>query len=86
MNKSWQVAVVELDRRDIHGDCQRLRPRCRFATGFTQNPFAQRNDEAALLGNRDKYVRRDHAALRDIASGPMLQNRWFRLTLFSACG
>src|ERR1019366_9869520 len=54
MDEPWQVAVAELDRRDIDPNGQRLRPGCCFATGLTQNPFAHRNDETALFGDRDK--------------------------------
>src|ERR1035437_5438287 len=69
MDGPRQVALAELDWRDIDRNGQRLRPGCGFATGLTQNPFAHRNDETALFGDRDKRAGCDHAAFWTLPAG-----------------
>ena len=57
MHQAGQVAVAELHRRKVDGDLQRLRPGRRLAAGLAQDPFADRDDQAALLGERDERRR-----------------------------
>src|SRR4030095_12893476 len=64
MDDRRQVALTELRRREVDGDLQRLRPGRRFAAGLPQNPFADRDDQTALLDQRDKDIRRYDAAAR----------------------
>ena len=70
MNQSHEVAVAELNRRQIDRDLQRLRPRGRFAAGFAEHPFADLHDQAALLGDWNEGRGRNHAALRIVTSAP----------------
>ena len=56
MDQRRQIAMAKLDRRDIDSDTQRLRPRRCFAAGFAQDPFAERDDFSALLGQRDELA------------------------------
>src|SRR5450759_6028396 len=69
MDEPWQVAMAKLDRRDIDRNGQRPRPGCGFATGLAQNPFAHRDDETALFGDRDKRTGWDHAAFWTLPAG-----------------
>jgi len=46
-----QIAVTELDRREIDRNLQRVRPACGFTAGFAQHPFAHADNEAAFLGD-----------------------------------
>src|SRR5674476_322593 len=69
MDEPWQVAMAKMDRRDIDRNGQRLRPGCGFATGLAQNPFAHRDDETALFGDRDKRTGWDHAAFWTLPAG-----------------
>ena len=39
MNEAWQVAMVELDRRDVDGNGERPRPGCGFTTGLRAAPI-----------------------------------------------
>ncbi len=64
MHQLRQVAVLELHRRQVDGDAQRPRPGRRLAAGGAQNPFAELDDDAALLGQRDEGAGRDHALAR----------------------
>ena len=56
--------MPELDRRKIDRDPQRARPRRSLAAGLAQDPFADRNDQAALLGERNECPGGHHAARR----------------------
>ena len=58
------VAVAELRRRQIDRDDERLRPVGRVAAGSAQHPFAERNDEAGILGDGNEMGRRDLAVHR----------------------
>ncbi len=75
MDELRQIAVMELDRRDVHRNPQRIGPRRGFLTGLTQDPFAERNDLRALFGDRNKGLGRYPAAFRAVpacqASKPM---------------
>jgi hypothetical protein len=64
MYQPRQVVVPELGGREIDGYLQRRGPRRCFAAGFTQDPFADRNDEAAFLGERNERIRGDPTAAR----------------------
>src|SRR5262245_11721825 len=64
MHQSRQVAVTELYRRKIDCDAQRPRPRGRLAASGSQNPFAERNDQAAFLGKRHEGAWRHQAVTR----------------------
>src|SRR5487761_2709694 len=39
-----------------------------LSAGFIEHPFAQRDDEPAALGQRNEFVRRDHALFRMLPS------------------
>ena len=54
MHEAGQVAVAELHRRKIDADLQRRCPGRRLAAGFAQRPFADLDDHAVLLGERDE--------------------------------
>src|SRR5664280_1451049 len=69
MDEPRQVAVAELHRRDIDRNGQRLRPGCGFVTSLTQDPFAYRDDETALLSNGNKRGGWDHAAFWTLPAG-----------------
>ena len=62
-----QVLLPELARREVDRDPQarmpRL-PRLRLRAGFAQHPFADRHDEAGLLGERDELGRRHQPMVR----------------------
>ena len=73
VNETRQIAVMELDRRNIDRDDQRFGPARRLAAGLAQRPFAERNNEAALLGDRDKGRRRHHAPGRAVPAGQRLE-------------
>src|SRR5215211_2947462 len=64
MDKARQIAMAKLDGRKVDRDVQRPRPGCRLAAGFTQNPFADRDDEPALFRQRNEGVWRNVAAAR----------------------
>ena len=65
--------MAKLHRREIDGDLERLRPRRRLAAGLAQDPFADRDDEAALLGERNEVAGRDQAALRMLPAHQRLE-------------
>ena len=73
MDQSGQVAVAELHRRQIDRDLQRLGPGCRLAARLAHDPLAHRDDQPALLGERDEGAGRDHAALRMLPSNQRLE-------------
>src|SRR5450756_1444449 len=49
-----ETAVPELDRRQIDGNLDAMRPGRRLDAGAVQGPFADRDDQAGLFGNGDK--------------------------------
>src|SRR5581483_9288566 len=49
--------MPELHRRQIDGNLQRHLPIHRCTAGGLENPGAERHHQAALLGNRNKFVR-----------------------------
>ena len=56
-NDMRQITVLELNRRKIHRDLQIVRPRGRLGAGFSQCPFADRDNQADLLGERNEIGR-----------------------------
>ena len=64
MDEARQVAVLELHRRQIDGDMQRPRPRCGLAACRAQDPFAERDDQPAFLGERDEGAGRHKPVAR----------------------
>ena len=58
------VAVAELRGRQVDGDDQRLGPFDRVGAGAPQHPFAERDDQAGILGHGDEMSRRDLAVHR----------------------
>jgi len=57
--------LPELPRRQIDrhgaGGQSLILPRAQLAAGFAQHPFADRQNKPALLGDRDEFLRTDHA-------------------------
>lgn len=64
MDRTFEIAGLELDRRQIDGDLQRPRPGCRLAARFPQDPFADLDDQPVLLGKRNELIRRHEAPRR----------------------
>src|SRR5262249_18032701 len=64
VDQARQVAVTELHRRQVDGDLERVRPRCRLAAGLAQRPFADLEDATAPLRQRDEDAGRHQAARR----------------------
>src|ERR1035437_6534626 len=62
-NRLYQIAALELDWREIYGHFARERPSHRFCASLAQDPLAQRDDEADLLGQWNEVGRQNHAAL-----------------------
>ncbi len=62
-----QVLVLELLGRQVDRDAQQAPrqalPGARLAAGGAQHPFADRHDQAGLLGQRDEFGRRHQSAL-----------------------
>ncbi len=58
-----EVGAAELQRRDIDGN-KDAGPGLGVEAGAAQHQFAERDDQAAVLGDRDELGRRDLAALR----------------------
>ena len=59
-----QTPVAELGRRQVHRQAHVVGPLGRLGAGVAQDPLAQRDDQADLLGQRDEVGRRDHAPIR----------------------
>ena len=59
-----QFGLLELDRRQVDGDLDVGRPRHRVVAGAPDHPFAERNDQAGLLGQRNELVGRNEPAGR----------------------
>ena len=55
-------AAAELDRRQVDGDADVVRPFAALEASLAQNLFADLDDQAHLLGDRNELRRRDHAA------------------------
>ena len=58
-----EVGAAELQRRDVHRDGQ-VRPGPAVEAGAAQHPFAQIDDQAGVLGDRNELRRRDLADCR----------------------
>ena len=59
-----QIRAAELRRREVDGDLEVGRPLARpCAQACAEHPFADRDDQADLLGERDELGRRHHALL-----------------------
>ena len=56
-----QIAAAELHRRQIDGDLDVRGPFRRLGAGLAQHPFAERDDQSDILGDRNEVRRRDHA-------------------------
>ena len=63
-----EIGAAELQRRDVDRD-RDARPGLAVEAGAAQHPFAERDDEPAVLGDRDEFGRRNLAALPDASSG-----------------
>src|SRR5665213_906513 len=57
-----QGPVLELNRRDVDRDADVIRPARRFAACGVEHPVTELVDQAGLLGDRDEFRRRYHAA------------------------
>ena len=68
-----QVAALELHRRQIDRDADRLGPARGLRAGGAQHPLAERDDQAGLLGERDELAGRDQAALRMVPAHQRLE-------------
>ena len=55
-----KILVGHLDRRQVDGNLDVVRPVRGVETGLAQHPFAQRHDQADFLGNGNEVGRRDH--------------------------
>jgi hypothetical protein len=73
VNRTFEIAGLELDRRQIDGDLQRPRPRCRLAARFAQDPFADLDNQPVLFGKRNELVRRHEATRRMIPAQQSLE-------------
>src|SRR3546814_20777375 len=56
-----EIGVGKLFGRDVDRDLQVRGPAHRFGAGGAQHPFADRRDQAAVLGERDEAAGRDIA-------------------------
>ncbi len=54
--------AFQLNRRDVDGKADVIRPARRLGAGGSQHPFAELNDQAGVFRYRDEFRRRDHAA------------------------
>src|SRR5450756_257412 len=72
-----ETAVPELDRRQIDGNLDAMRPGRRLDAGAVQGPFADRDDQAGLFGDGDEHRRRHFSAYR---MGPAQQRLAGRYT------
>ena len=68
-----QVAVAELDGRQVDRHPDVIRPLGGRAACLAQNPFADRHDESGLLGDRYELHRRNAAALRTVPAQKRLK-------------
>jgi hypothetical protein len=59
-----QIWRQELHGRQIHRNFQMLRPACRLTARLVQRPFPDGDDQAAVLGYRNEYRRRNVPPLR----------------------
>ena len=60
--RSASVWHFELHGRDVDGDPDVVRPGGRLGAGGPQHPFAELVDQAGILGHRNEFGGRDHAA------------------------
>ena len=70
-----KAAVPELDRRQVDGDLDAVRPGRRLDAGAVQDPFAERDDHAGLLGDRDEHRGRHFSAHRMFPAHQRLAGR-----------
>ena len=56
-----QGMVLELDRRQVHGDHQIGGPGGGVRAGATQHEFAERHDQPGVLCDRDELTGEQHA-------------------------
>src|ERR1700722_13783336 len=56
-------ALLEMGGREIDREAYVLRPVDRSPTGMAQNPFTDRDDEAAFFGGGGEYGRAQQSAL-----------------------
>src|SRR5262249_32884173 len=61
-----KIAAAELHRRQVDGEPHVLRPCLRVAAGLPQDPFADRDDEADLFGDRNETIWPEQPAVRMI--------------------
>jgi hypothetical protein len=61
--RSLEVGVAELDRREIHRDLQ-LRPTLGIPHRPVEDPLPERGKEAGILGDRDEVCGRHLSMLR----------------------
>jgi hypothetical protein len=59
-----KVAALHLRGRKVDRDLDPVRPACRIAAGLAQHPFADRDDQARFLGDRDELGRQQQPASR----------------------
>ncbi|MNE42551.1 hypothetical protein D3C80_1366810 [compost metagenome] len=63
LHQTRQVHMAQLHRRQVDRDLVRLGPTGGLLAGLTQDPLADRQDQARLLGHRDEVRRRDVTAV-----------------------
>ena len=64
MQRVGEIGGVNLHRRDVDRDGQWRGPGCGGGAGGAQHPFADLQDQAAFLGDRNEDGGRDVAAIR----------------------
>ena len=65
----------ELDRREVDGDRDMLRPVCGFGASGAKHPFADFVDEAEFLGERNERRGTDRAVLRVVPADQRFEAR-----------
>jgi hypothetical protein len=55
-NLAQHVALVELLRREVDGDADGVRPLHAFHAGLAQDPAAEIDDQAHILGDRNESI------------------------------
>ena len=68
-----EVGVVELGRRNVDRQEEVLRPVAGMMAGLAQDLVAHRGDQAAVLGDGDELLGRQHAALGMIPARQALE-------------
>lgn len=62
MHELHEILVVDLHRRNVDGDGQRLRPGRGLLAGLAQNPLADAENGAGFLRDRNEHGRRNRTA------------------------